>query len=649
MPEDQIQSNSLNISELKLRQLKEILPEAFSEDRIDTDKLKIALGEQFFIKDEHYELSWAGKTDAFITLQQPTTATLAPVESESVNFDTTENIFIEGENLEVLKIMQKSYFGKIKMIYIDPPYNTGNDSFIYPDKFSESKDEYLKRIGSKDEEGYLTKDGFFRKNSKDNGHYHSNWLTMMYPRLYLARNLLRDDGVIFVSIDDNEVHNLRAVMNEIFGEENLLTQIIIRANSRGQTYKQIAKTHEYIIIYTKNINNELYELEKDEYNNDLTMVDDVSSYNLRELRNRNPKFGKHNRPNLFYPIYVNEKIFDNDGHHPVSLIRDADYNIEVLPMNSYGKESCWRWGKDRVSRNSSQDTLKCNIVAKMKGDGTYRIFEKYRKKTYKPKSIWDDNSFLTETGTTEIKDLGFGGLFDFPKPVGLIKQIVKLATNDEEEEIVLDFFSGSGTTAHAVLELNKEDGGNRKFICVQLPEKTDENSEAYKAGYKTIADIGKERIRRVILKIQKEITDKPELFNDKNIDLGLKAFKLKHSNFKLWRGDIIENEDDLKAQMDAFENPKMEGAREFNILYELMLKTGCTLSDKVETKENYYSVKDGELIVAAKAINESVIKNIISDKPKKVIILDELFENNDQLKTNTALQMKDAGIEFRTV
>ncbi|MFH0939371.1 MAG: site-specific DNA-methyltransferase [Planctomycetota bacterium] len=308
-----IDGRSLNITEEKISKLKKNLPEVFTEDKIDWEKLKAALGEDIEFKNERYVLNWAGKSDAFRVLQSPTTATLVPCKDESVNFDKTENIFIEGENLEVLKVLQKSYFGKIKMIYIDPPYNTGNDNFIYPDKFSETKEEYLSRIGDKDEAGFMTSEGLFRKNSKDSGHYHSHWLSMMYPRLFLARNLLREDGVIFVSIDDNEVHNLRLMMNEVFGEENFFAQIIVRSNSRGQTYKQIAKTHEYILIYTRNFESELNELEKDETSNDLNLKDKIGNYNIRELRNRNPKFGKHNRPNLFYPIYVNPSRFDHDG------------------------------------------------------------------------------------------------------------------------------------------------------------------------------------------------------------------------------------------------------------------------------------------------------------------------------------------------
>ena len=507
-----MKGKSLDIQQNQLEKLKQLFPEAITEGKVDWEKLQASLGkENIEFQNERYVLNWAGKTDAFKILQQSTTATLKPCPGEGINDGflpsafgegsgvRSENVFIEGENLEVLKVLQKSYYGKIKCIIIDPPYNTGGDSFIYPDKFSEKKEDYLKRIGEKDEEGYLLKEGFFRKNSKESGHYHSNWLSMMYPRLFLAKNLLRDDGVIFVHIDDNEVHNLRLLMNEIFGEENFFAQVIVRSNSRGQTYKQIAKTHEYILVYTKNFETDLNELEKDENNNDLNLQDDIGNYNIRELRNRNPKFGKHNRPNLFYPIYLNPKVTDKDGFSPISLVKDEKHNIEILPLNSEKKESCWRWGQKKCVANINTNTLQSNLVAKKKSDGSFGIYEKYRKTTYKPKSIWNDNSFLTETGTVELRELGLENIFDFPKPVALEKQILNLSIQDDD--IVLDFFGGSATTAQAVLELNKEDGGNRKFILVQLPEKCDEESEAYKAGYKTIADISKERIRRVIRKL----------------------------------------------------------------------------------------------------------------------------------------------------
>lgn len=644
---NKMDGKSLNIAEEKLSKLKEILPEAFTENKIDWEKLKAALGDDIEFKDERYVLNWAGKSDAFRILQSPSSATLIPAKEDSVNFDTTKNVFIEGENLEVLKVLQKSYFGKIKMIYIDPPYNTGNDNFIYPDKFSESREEYLSRIGDKDESGFMTREGLYRKNSKDSGHYHSNWLSMIYPRLFLARNLLRDDGVIFVSIDDNEEENLKLLMNEIFGEENFFAKIIVRANSRGQTYKQIAKTHEYILIYTKNDETELYEIEKDDKTDDLNLKDNIGNFNIRELRNRNPKFGKYNRPNLFYPIYVNSSIIDKDAFSPVSLTKSKEYNIEVSPYNSEGKESCWRWGKAKFQENINEKTLNSNVIAKKKQDGKYGIYEKYRKNTYKPKSIWIDNSFLTETGTVELKQLNFNSEFVFPKPTSLIKQCVALAT--VKNDIVLDFFPGSATTAHAVLDLNKEDGGNRKFILVQLPEECDKKSEAFKAGYRTIAEIGKERIRRVIKKIEEEQEGKLDLDGGKGKqDLGFKVFKLQDSNFKIWRTKI-ENKEQLIEQLQQHLEPLDENAKTEDVLYELLLKSGIQLTAKIEYKNEVYYINGNEVALLLEHVNDEIIKTVLEHKPRKVITIDRLFNKNDQLKTNTALQMKDAGIEFKVI
>jgi len=491
----------------------------------------------------------------------------------------------------------------------------------------------------------MTREGLFRKNSKDSGHYHSNWLSMMYPRLFLARNLLREDGVIFVSIDDNEVHNLRMIMNEVFGEENFFAQIIVRSNSRGQTYKQIAKTHEYILVYTRRDDSELYELEKDSDSDDLNLQDNTGKFNIRELRNRNPKFGKHNRPNLFYPIYVNPGKSDKDGFSPVSLKRNEEYKLRVLPLNSEGKESCWRWGEKKFGENVKEETLNSNLIAKEKSDGAFGIYEKYRKTTYKPKSIWSDNRFLTETGTVELKQLKFGEEFDFPKPVGLIKQCIALSTADND--IILDFFAGSSTTAHAVLDLNKEDNGTRKFIMVQLPEKCDEKSEAFKAGYKNIAEIGKERIRRVIKKIKEEQDSKLD-FGDGKQDLGFKVFKLRESNFKIWRSKI-ETEAELVKQLQQHLEPLDEHAKTEDVLYELLLKSGIPLTAKIEDKGDYCLANEGAIALMLEKVNENIIKKVIAENPGKAIVLDRLFKNNDQLKTNTALQMKDAGIEFKAV
>jgi adenine-specific DNA-methyltransferase len=625
--------NSYNIIEDKLKRLKKVIPEVFAEGNIiDLEKLKLTLGENVNISDERYVLNWAGKSDAFKVLQTPTTATLAPAKEESINFETTDNIFIEGENLEVLKILQKSYYGAIKMIYIDPPYNTGNDNFIYPDKFSETKEEYLKRIGEKDEGGYLLKEGLFRKNSKENGQYHSNWLNMMYPRLFLAKNLLTDDGVIFVSIDDNEVYNLRLIMNEIFGEENFISSFIWKKRSGGGYSNTIVSTNQdYILLYSKTSSVHFFDKAKtkewiDKYYN---QKDNISKYRRRDLRKSGVGDRKIDRPTMFYPIIC------PDG-------------TQIYPLKPNGEEGRWSIGK------KTYDKLSKSEIEFIKLNGIWKIYlkerninEKGKIKTEKYESILT-NVPLNAKGTEEIQELfGNKNIFPFPKPTGLIKKFINMGMS--KNDIILDFFAGSGTTGQAIYELNEEDGEERKFILVQLPEFLEETSEAYKAGYKSIADICKERIRRVIKKINEEKKTKPQFFNDKNIDLGFKVFKLKNSNFKLWRGDVIDNEDDLSKQLNVFENPLRTESKEENILYELILKSGFSLTTKIEKSNGLYIIDNNKLIIVLSKIDDHIIKYILDIKPEGCIILDNLFNKNDKLKTNTALQMKDAGIEFKTI
>ena len=651
-----ILQNQLEKLKTCLTAVRQLFPETITEGKIDWEKLQATLGkENLEFLNERYVLNWAGKTDAFKVLQQSTTATLKPAPEESINFDTTENVFIEGENLEVLKVLQKAYYGKIKCIIIDPPYNTGSDSFIYPDKFSEKKEDYLKRIGDKDEEGYLLKEGMFRKNSKESGHYHSNWLSMMYPRLFLAKNLLREDGVIFVHIDDNEVHNLRLIMNEIFGEENFVANLIWEARSgKGGTIKYVSNQHEHILLFAKNFDQLVLKMNvvKKEGGN---YEDDKGKYSREQLRQWGQGDRREDRPSMFYPI--------------------IHKGIEIFPIRNNGAEGRWRFGKAKVIKMQEEGELDF-----LQESGRWNVFRKIREGR---ESITATDSILRKVGTSahgtiELKEL-FGGnkVFDTTKPIGLLKYLIELGIPEPDNDIILDFFGGSGTTSQAVLELNKEDGGNRKFILVQLPEKCDEESEAYKAGYKTIADIAKERIRRVINRLNHDSPDskitmiknleQQKLFaEEKNqgnqvnhinqsSDNGFKVFKLSSSNFKIWRGGEI-TEENLETQLDAFTNPVRQGSEKENMLYELILKTGYLLTDKVEAREKYYSVNYGELIIALEdlpagqaGMNQKLIDKIISVKPKKVITLDKLFSGNDQLKTNTVLQMRDAEIDFKTI
>ncbi|WMX16580.1 site-specific DNA-methyltransferase [Aureispira sp. CCB-E] len=639
---------SLNIAEDKIQQLKQLFPEVFAEDKIDFDKLKLILGEETLAKEERYELNWAGKYDSFKEIQKQTTATLIPDPENSIDFDTSENIFIEGENLEALRVLQKSYYGKIKMIYIDPPYNTGNDSFVYPDDYTERRSEYEERTGIKDEDGFLNKQDLWKKNTKENGQFHSVWLSMMYPRLFLARNLMREDGVIFVSIDDNEVDNLKLLMDMVFGEENFIATLAVQLNPRGRNLdKFIAKTHESVIIFAKNMMEEttMYGLKKEgkmvsEYNkNDGKR----GAYRLIGLRNRNQAFNPTTRPKLFYPLYVRT----SDG--AVSLERNSEFTEEVLPKTAEGVETCWTWGMNKVKQENHL------LVAEISAE-RWRIFRKdylydengNSAKTL-PKSVWVDKEINNDYGKKSVKNLLGSNIMDFPKSSFLIGKMIKASTSSQD--IILDFFAGSGTTAHSVLNLNQEDNGNRKFICVQMPEPTPKNSEAKKAGYDTISQISQARIKKVIEQIKAEQEGKLDFDKDHPQDLGFKSFKLAPSNFKTWRSDA-EGEA-LAEQLALFQSPYKEGTEQENMLYELLLKAGFPLTVPIQ-KENVegialYIVDGGKMLLSLEAINEKVLDYVLEVKPQRFVTLDKLFGKDDQLLTNTRLQLQEMGVDFQVI
>lgn len=619
---------SLNITQDNLDKLQTLFPDIFTEGKIDMEKFKATFSDDINFANERYVLNWAGKSDAFKVLQIPTTATLKPQPDQSVNFDTTQNVFIEGENLEVLKVLQKSYYGKVKCIIIDPPYNTGNDSFIYPDSFKENKAEYEKRVGDKDEEGYLMKEGLFRKNSKDSGHYHSNWLSMMYPRLFLAKNLLKEDGVVFVHIDDNEVHNLRLLMNEIFGEENFVAQIVWEKRyGRSNDVKFFSSVTDYIILYRKTSNLSMLREPREESNNEIYTNPDNDPRGVWTSVSFVSQRTKEERPNLAYKII--NPISKEEFEHPVN-----SWKYSFTKYNELLNDNRLYWGKE--------GTQKFPRIKRFLAELPQGIV---------PVNLWKHQEVGTgEVGTREVDALLGKEVFTYPKPTSLLKKLLKIGS--ASDSIVMDFFGGSGSTAQAVLELNQEDGGSRKFILVQLPELCEEGTEALKAGYKTIADLSSDRIRKAIAKIKGEKETKKQLETDskdkENLDLGFKVFKLSPSNFKIWRGNEI-TEENLVEQLDAFTNPVREESKKDNMLFELILKAGYLLTDKIEVKEKFYAVNDGELIIALEEMNEKIIENIISAQPKKVITLDNLFTGNDQLKANTVLQMKDTGIDFKTI
>lgn len=605
-PLEKVQTPDLNKE--RLETLKKLFPDLFTnEGELNINELKKVVDPQSVGETERYEFRWFGKSAAKRNAFSPSNATLLYDEKRSVNPAESENLIIEGENLEVLKLLTSAYREKIKCIYIDPPYNTGGD-FVYSDNFSQDKKGYWEDAGVL-ENGYK-----IDTNGESEGRFHSNWLNMMYSRLLVARQLLREDGVVFISLDDNEIHHLRKLCDEVFGEDNFYSQIIVRANSRGQTYNQIAKTHEYILVYTKSIEGDLLELDKNGDKSDLNLTDDIGNFNIRELRNRNPKFGKHNRPNLFYSIYVNPNSADKDGFYAVSLKKSNEFSIEIEPFNSKGDESCWRWGTKKFTDNLNPNTLLSNVVAKKKTDGSFGVYEKYRKTTYKPKSIWDDNSFLTETGTVQVKELGFDGEFDFPKPVELIKRCIELAV--EPNDMVLDFFAGSGTMGQAVFELNAKTDKNIQFIMIQLPEQCNESGTAFKNGYKKITDITIERNKRIVEKIiEEKKNQQPDLFTNGHKEdslkgLGFKVFKLVKSNFP--RVEFApdpektteENIELLKKYIRDKEAQLVTAFNRDELMTEILLKNGFTLNYSLTKQEEF---KKNEIFLAIDGEKETLI------------------------------------------
>lgn len=633
---------SLNITEDLIQKLKEIIPQVFTEDKLDIQQLQTVLGTYLNTDAERYGLSWAGKSEAYKVLQSPSTATLIPNPEQSIDWDNAENIFIEGENLEVLKVLQKSYYGKVKMIYIDPPYNTGKDSFIYPDKFSETKEEYLKRVGDKDDDGYMMKEGLFRKNNRESGQFHSNWLNMMLPRLFLARNILKEDGVIFLSINDNEQSNLKLLLDEIFGEENFLCQMIWRSGTTASSH--FTNEHEYVIAYAKNKEKlPLFSFEGD---------DIISDRAIKRESQKNPA------SEIFFPKGIEfegeDKVFPNEfGNGETVTVVKGIFSVKDGKLeNDVVLRAGWTM-KDMI-----ESWIDGEDVIDQKGQRVLKFFFKsngvlqYQKEkgTLHPKSIIE--GFTTKSGSKEVLSLFGKAYFDFPKPPKLIYDIAEYITKKDNNDIILDFFAGSGTTAQAVIELNENDKGNRKYICVQLPERIDEKSEAYKAGYKTIAEITHTRIEKVIERIKKKRDGNIEF--EKYQNLGFRKYTLASSNFKIWRGDVVENEEDLIKQMQLFTTPQKEGTQSENILWELLIKNGVPLTEKIESSTlqdgaKIYYTTNKKLAFVLDSYTDAVQTAVLELKPKNIICLDSLFHNNDNVKTNAQLKFEDNGISFKTI
>jgi len=563
---------------------------------------------------ERFGLFWPGKSKAQAVAQIPTSATLIPAPEESIDWDNTKNIYIEGDNLEVLKALQNSYRRKIKMIYIDPPYNTGKE-FIYPDNYQEGLQTYLEYTGQKNEAGEVTE-----SKKETGGRKHTNWLNMMYPRLQLAKSLLADDGVIFISIDDNEQANLRKLSDEVFGEQNFVACFVQKSRGGISNDKLVSENHNYIIMYSKN-----YEF-------------------------------IHKKRNLFGILrseidFKNYNKNDNDGKgfyalNPVSGpggARKGNPFYRILDVEGY-----WRYGKEKML-----ELIKIGKVIKINNSLYQKTYKNVLVGTKKGASTWLNDVGTTANGSQEIKNLFENIIFDFPKPVGLIKFLLNFIDKGDND-VILDFFSGSATTAHAVMQLNAEDGGNRTHIQVQLPEPTDEKSEAYKAGYKTISDIGKERIRRAGKKILTDYAGKLKE-RKKSLDVGFRVYKLAPSNFVEWNEEKAK-ENIQQSILDFAENKKSDASPEA-LLAEIMLQSKITLDAKIEKKNLsnggwVYMVDDGNLVayVDDKQITEDQAKEIANMGPAKLVVVDSAFNGNDALKINIANICKEKFIkEFKTI
>ena len=560
---------------------------------------------------ERYSLTWNGKSKARQIAQEVSTGTLRPAKEESKNWDNTENIYIEGDNLEVLKLLQKSYHGKIKMIYIDPPYNTGKD-FVYKDNFTDNIENYKKVTGQISEDGNK-----LTTNTDTDGRYHSNWLNMIYPRLKLARNLLTDDGVIFISIDDNEQANLKKICDEIFGEENFVAQIAWRKSDNQANIGNIARVKEYILSYSKN--------------------DKLFYLNKMELTEKAKKEYRYK---------------DDRGFFRRSILLDKTrgrYKYDLKTPTGKILSGPWMKSKEDIEKMSNEGMIYWTTGGEEQPYGKIYLDESDGQI---PNDFIGIEYGSNQEASLELEKLMQSRYFDFPKSVTLLKHLAKIGSN--LDNYILDFFSGSATTAHSVIQLNAEDGGNRKYIMVQLPELCDEDSEAYKAGYKNICEIGKERIRRAGEKIKSD--ESLPLENREKLDIGFKVFKLDSSNIKEWD---TNTEDLQQTLLDSMENIKSD-RNSLDVLYEILLKYGLDLNIPIEENKNFYSIGGGSLLVSLdKEINDEVI-NSICEVYKKLLEIDKDFKTtvilrdnsfkDDVDKTNAIKKLEQVGInEIRSI
>lgn len=603
-----------------VKKLAQLFPSAVKDGEVDFEALKEELGQFEEVGSEKYELTWAGKKNAKKIAQEDVIdRTLKYIPENSKNADTTENLYIEGDNLEVLKLLRQNYYGAVKMIYIDPPYNTGND-FVYNDMFKVSANE------SNFEEGFVDENKSpLQRNIESSNRFHAKWVSMMYSRLILARDFLREDGVVFISIDENEVSNLKKICDEIFGEKNFVSQLTIVVKPEGRRYGFFAKQHEYLLVYSKNYD-ELQMNEIPAEGKTFQYFDERGGFNLIGLRNRNVQaFNSSNRPNLRYPFYVNTSCVDENGFFEVSVEQIDGYE-EVFASTIDGLESVWRWGKEKA-KNEIFD-----LVAYRGNDSQIRIFQKNRSLTQIPKTVWESKDYISNKGTKEVQRLIGKGVFDFPKPVELIKKIIEIGT--DEGDIVLDFFAGSATTGQACLELQNEKKGKRKFILIQYPEAVEQSESTKKLNINTIYDIGVRRLKAFIQELNES-------------QYGFKSFKVENTNIK-WNSLMDMGQVDMK-QLEYTPDlvDFMPDANDVDVVYELMLRQrDVALSEIMEQLSDIgsrtYLYASSYLVCLEIKITEELVSKLaeLDPLPIKFIFRDSAFKDDIALKDETFRRLK---------
>lgn len=613
-----------------VKKLAQLFPSAVKDGEVDFEALKEELGQYEEVGSEKYELTWAGKKNAKKIAQEDVIGrTLKFIPEDSKDADTTENLYIEGDNLEVLKLLRQDYYGAIKMIYIDPPYNTGND-FVYNDSFVMSQEEADIADGIINELGER-----YSLNVKSGNKYHANWINMLYPRLKIARDLMTDDGVIFISIDDGESDNLRKICNEIFGEDNFVADLAVVNNLKGRNDKKyIARANERLMMYVKSSDFCEHGLALDDnVVKEYSLEDGIGKYRLLELRKRGGADTRLDRPNMYYPFYVNPATGE------VSLEKNEYYTQIALPVKSNGDDGRWRWGKETAQKRltelyGKQVGNKFNIYEKdylESDDGARRV---------RPKSVLSGAAYSTDVSTKEYRAIM--GKIDFsnPKSVTLLSDLIIYATHPDEHAIIMDFFSGSSTTAHAVMKSNLEENGNRKYIMVQLQEKSEQGSEAYKLGYKNICEIAKERIRRAGDKIKSE-------HPDADLDIGFKVFRTADTNIK-WnslmdKGQVDMNQLEYTPDLVDF----MPDANDVDVVYELMLRQrdvalSETLEQLSEIGSRTYLYASSYLVCLETKITEELVAKLadLDPLPIKFIFRDSAFKDDIALKDETFRRLK---------